>query len=74
MATALFVLYFKFDDWVESKAVMNVCLAKLLLYTGAAIQGKYTVPYNQGHSFWFQLRNLFECYRLISDVTGWFQM
>ena len=51
MATALFVLYFKFDDWVESKAVMNVCLAKLLLYTGAAIQGKYTVPYNQGHSF-----------------------
>ena len=40
MAAALFVLYWNFDDWVDSKAVMNICLAKLLLYTGAAIQGE----------------------------------
>ena len=41
MAIALFLLYLKFDKWVESKAIMSVCLSKLLLYTGAAIQGEH---------------------------------
>ena len=40
MVVALMTFYWRFDDWVEAKNIFNICLIKLLLYSGAAIQGK----------------------------------
>ena len=40
MVIALMTFYWKFDEWVESKSILNICVVKLLLYSGAAIQGK----------------------------------
>ena len=41
MAISLYILHAKFDDWVEAKNILGICLAKILLYCGAAIQGHY---------------------------------
>ena len=43
MVIALMTFYWRFDDWVEAKSILNICVVKLLLYSGAAIQGKSVI-------------------------------